>query len=378
MTGQEKVFKVFKEKFGEKPKYIVRAPGRVNLIGEHTDYNDGFVLPMAIERSIWIALRPRVDKTLKVYSLHNNSWAEFEIDDISKGLGWLEYIKGVAFYLQDAGYSLNSWEGVIYGDIPRGAGLSSSAALELVSARAFFEVSNFTWNAKEMALIGQKVENDWLGLSSGIMDQLVVSIAKKGFASLIDCRSLETKNYPMQNVAVVIMDTNTRRGLVSSKYNERFAQCQDAAKLLGIKTLRDISLEKFEQNAHKLKNILRKRARHVISENERVLKATKALENSDFIEFGKLMIASHKSLQNDFEVSSKALDIMVECALEQDACYGARMTGAGFGGCAVALVKPEQLEEFSKAVSSCYQKQTNNVASIYITKASDGTNTVLL
>ncbi|HHO56312.1 MAG TPA: galactokinase, partial [Trueperaceae bacterium] len=284
MTGQEKVFKVFNEKFGEEPKYIVRAPGRVNLIGEHTDYNDGFVLPMAIERSIWIALRPRVDKTLKVYSLHNNSWAEFEIDDISKGLGWLEYIKGVAFYLQDAGYSLNSWEGVIYGDIPRGAGLSSSAALELVSARAFFEVSNFTWNAKEMALIGQKVENDWLGLSSGIMDQLVVSIAKKGFASLIDCRSLETKNYPMQNVAVVIMDTNTRRGLVSSKYNERFAQCQDAAKLLGIKTLRDISLEKFEQNAHKLKNILRKRARHVISENERVLKATKALENSDFTE----------------------------------------------------------------------------------------------
>ncbi len=377
MTNEEKVLKTFKEKFGEEPKYIVRAPGRVNLIGGHTDYNDGFVMPMAIERSIWIALRPRFDNLVKIYSVNNQEWGEFELANIEKESGWLEYIKGLAFYLQVAAYSLNTWEGVIYGDIPRGAGLSSSAALELVSARAFFEVSNFTWDAKEMALISQKVENDWLGLNSGIMDQLVVATAKKGFVSVIDCRSLETKNYPIQNVAVVIMDTNTRRGLVDSKYNERFAQCQEAAKLLGIKTLRDISLKEFEEKTSLLPAVLEKRARHVISENERVIAATKALENSDYKKFGQLMLASHKSLENDFEVSSKALNIMVACALEQDSCYGARMTGAGFGGCAVALVETKYIKDFSNAVRNLYYKQMNIHATVYISGAADGTKTVL-
>jgi len=378
MTGQEKLLKLFKEKFGEDAKYIVRAPGRVNLIGEHTDYNDGFVLPMAIERSIWIALSPRKDKLIKVYSANNEQWGEFLLTSIEKDTGWLEYVKGVAFYLQDAGYSINSWQGVIYGDIPRGAGLSSSAALELASARAFFEVSNFTWQAKDMALLGQKVENDWLGLNSGIMDQLVVAAAQKGFASLIDCRSLAVSNYPIQNVSVVILDTSTRRGLVESQYNDRFADCQKAAQILGVKALRDVSLKEFEENTHKLEPRLKKRARHVISENERVLKATKALENSDFIKFGKLMIASHNSLKNDFEVSSKALDTIVECALEHEACYGARMTGAGFGGCAVALVKTQALEDFQNSISKSYSQATKLRPKIYLSQACGGASTVYL
>lgn len=376
MTGQEKASKIFKEKFGKEPEIIVRAPGRVNLIGEHTDYNDGFVMPMAIERSIWIALQARKDNLVKIYSANKNNWAEFKLDNIIKALGWLEYIKGVAHYLQTAGYSLSSWEGVVYGDIPSGAGLSSSAALELVSARAFFEVSNFTWNAKEMALLGQKVENDWLGLSSGIMDQLVVATAREGFASVIDCRSLEIKNYPMQNISVVILDTSTRRGLVDSKYNERFNECQKSAKILGIKALRDISLKDFEQNTHKLDKLLAKRARHVISENERVLAASQALQASDFLAFGKLMLASHKSLKEDYEASSKALDTMVDCATAQDSCYGARMTGAGFGGCAVALVQSDKLVQFKAAIAACYAKKTKLKAKIYVTNACNRVSTV--
>ena len=375
--SKEKVLKAFKDEFGQKPKYIVQAPGRVNLIGEHTDYNDGYVLPMAIERYTWIALRPRSDGKVRLYSLNNKEWGEFELDNIVKGSGWLEYIKGVAFELQNKAHHLIGWEGIVYGNIPQGAGLSSSAALELVSARAFFEASGFSWNAKEMALLGQRVENDWLGLSSGIMDQLVVAAAKKGFACLIDCRSLDVQDYPINNASVVILDTDTRRGLVESQYNDRFDDCKKAAQKLGIEALRDISLKQFEKNSHKLDSLLKRRARHVISENERVLKATKALENSDYKEFGKLMIASHNSLKNDFEVSSPALDTMVECALKQSSCYGARMTGAGFGGCAVALVKPEQVENFSKAVSSCYYKQTNIEPNIYLSKAGEGTNTVL-
>jgi len=376
MTGQEKVFNIYREKFGSEPEYIVRAPGRVNLIGEHTDYNDGFVLPMAIEKSIWIALSPRKDGLVKVYSANNDNWGEFFLNRIEKQNGWLEYIKGVAHNLQIAGYHLRTWQGVVYGDIPRGAGLSSSAALELATARAFFEISNFTWQPKEMALIGQKTENDWLGLSSGIMDQLVVAAANQGFASLIDCRSLEVGNYPLRNISVLILDTGTRRGLVDSKYNDRFNDCQNAAQALGLKALRDISLKEFKQGASKLTERLKKRARHVVSENERVIKAAAALENSDFKEFGRLMIASHKSLKDDFEVSSEALDAMVDCAIKHEACYGARMTGAGFGGCAVALVDSARLEDFKTAVADCYYAATKLKAKIYDSSACSGANTV--
>ncbi len=373
---KEKVLKAFEDEFGHEPKYIVRAPGRVNLIGEHTDYNDGFVLPMAIERYVWIALQPRKDRRVRLFSLNNREWGEFELDNIAKASGWLEYIKGVAHELQNKHYHLNGWEGVVYGNIPQGAGLSSSAALELVTARAFFELSHFDWDAKEMALLGQKVENDWLGLNSGIMDQLVIASAKKASASLIDCRSLECQSRPLKNVSVVIMDTKTRRGLLDSKYNQRFAQCKKAAKELGLSALRDISLNDFEKKSSTLSDLTMRRARHVISENERVLQAAGALELNDYELFGKLMVESHFSLKEDFEVSSKALDQMVDCALEQDACYGARMTGAGFGGCAVAIVKPEKADEFTLAVKNCYQQKTDIEAAIYITNAGDGATTV--
>ncbi len=375
---RQKILEAFFAAYGTPPSFVVRSPGRVNLIGEHTDYNDGFVLPMAIDRAIWLALRPRQDGQVHIRSLDFDQRGQFDLDSFSQAQeGWLEYVKGTAWALQDAGHSLVGWEGVLAGDIPIGAGLSSSAALELAAARAFAAISNLPWDPARMALLGQKAENDWVGLNCGIMDQMISASGQAGHAVLIDCRSLATTAVALPpETTVVVMDTATRRGLVDSAYNERRAQCEAAAAFFEVPALRDVSLSQFEKRAANLQPLIRKRARHVISEDERTLQAVKAMHRGDAYRLGRLMAASHASLRDDFEVSSQELNTMVKIAQKQAGCYGARMTGAGFGGCAVALVRSNRVDAFAGRVHQAYEAATQLTPSIYICRASDGVSLV--
>ncbi len=370
----------FSAYFNAKPEFIVRAPGRVNLIGEHTDYNSGFVLPMAIDRAVWIALAPRADSQIHIRSLDLEIDSAFGLDSLTKGEGWVEYIKGVAYELQSAGYPLKGFDAVMTGDVPRGAGLSSSAAVELAAARAFSAASGFAWDASQMAKLAQKAENEWVGVNCGIMDQMASAVSKAGSALFLDCRSLIYQFAPLpENISVVILDTSTRRGLVESAYNERRSQCEEAARWFGVKALRDVSVEEFEGKRKKISgmsDVVLKRARHVITENARVLNALDLMKTGNVKKLGELFNASHNSLRDDFEVTNQALNQIVECAQDQSSCYGARMTGAGFGGCAVALVQEDHIQEFIQAVSAAYNQKSGLDAGVYICKASEGANLV--
>lgn len=379
MSLASKVRVHFINEFGAPPTFIVRAPGRVNLIGEHTDYNDGFVMPLAIDRAALIALRPRPDNKVVARSLDMDDRREFALDNLQQPPKpeWIDYLVGVAWSLQARGHALRGWEGVVSGDVPIGAGLSSSAALELAAARAFHCVSDFEWEAKAMALACQRAENEWLGVNCGIMDQMISASGLADRALLIDCRSLETESAPLPaGTAVVILDTGTRRGLVDSKYNERREQCEAAARHFGIAALRDISSAEFAKRAHELDELSRARARHVITENERTLRARDAMRAGDAPALGQLMIESHISLRDDFEVSSPALDAVVNCANAAESCFGARMTGAGFGGCAVALVAVAGAPAFGERVTASYIAAAGIQPALYITRASAGAETV--
>jgi galactokinase len=378
MSLQAHVTQAFQRLFGQPPAVVVRAPGRVNLIGEHTDYNDGFVLPMAIDHAVWIALHPRMDGQVHVHSLDLDRSVIFDLATLRhEDAGWAEYVKGVAWALQGAGYPLAGWEGVLAGDVPRGAGLSSSAAVELATARAFQAVSGFPWDPPAMALLGQKAENQWVGMNCGIMDQMISAAGQAGHALLIDCRSLATTSVPLPSgTVVVILDTSTRRGLVDSAYNERRAQCEAAARYFGIPALRDVSEVRFAAEAGGLEDVAMRRARHVISENARTLAAAEAMQAGDAVELGRLMDASHVSMRDDFEISGPALDIMVACAQEEPGCYGARMTGGGFAGCAVALVEADQAEQFASSVAIRYQARAKLEPAVYVCNASEGASIV--
>lgn len=370
----------FESHFNAKPEFIVRAPGRVNLIGEHTDYNDGFVLPMAIDHAVWLALRSRDDGQVRIFSLDLETESGFLLSSLTRASDWIEYPKGIAFELQKAGHKLRGFDAVMTGDVPRGAGLSSSAAVELAIARAFAATSNIEWNAANMAKLAQKAENEWVGVNCGIMDQMASAACKEGHALFLDCRSLETQHAPLpKEVSVVILDTSTRRGLVDSAYNERRSQCEEAARWFGVKALRDVSVEELGnwKMESELSEIAFKRARHIVTENARVLEAINMMGNGNVKRLGELFNASHDSLRDDFEVTNDALNIMVECAREQSSCYGARMTGAGFGGCAVALVKEDEAEAFSQAVSTEYRQRSGLDASVYVCKASEGASRLL-
>lgn len=375
---KQQVVSHFQNRFGELPRWVVRAPGRVNLIGEHTDYNDGFVLPAAINRAVWIALRPRDDRNVIVHSIDYDQSREFNLDRFAdEKAGWIEYLKGTAWSLQDAGCCLTGWEGVMVGDVPLGAGLSSSAALEMATARAFAAAGNLDWNPATMAKLGQKAENKWVGVNCGIMDQLISAAGRADHALLIDCRSLETQAVPLSpTAAVVVLDTATRRGLVDSAYNERRSQCEAAASFFQVRALRDVSVDLFRQRANELDPTTRRRAVHVITENDRTLRAADAMRQGDMHSLGTLMNQSHVSLRDDYEVSSDALNDMVDCAQTHAACYGARMTGAGFGGCAVALVRADMADDFARRTAGAYQAKTGLVPSVYICHASNGAEVV--
>jgi galactokinase len=368
----------FAEHFGRPPRWVVRAPGRVNLIGEHTDYNDGFVLPLAIDRAVWIALEPRDDRRVLVDSTDYAETAEFSLDALRHdGAGWIEYVKGTAWSLQEAGHRLRGWQGVLAGDVPRGAGLSSSAAVEMAVARAFAAAADLVWQPAAMAKLGQRAENHWVGVNCGIMDQLISAAGRAGHALLIDCRCLEYSPVPFPpGVAVAVLDTATRRGLVDSAYNQRRAQCEAAAAYFAVPALRDVTLERLERAGPDLDAIVRRRARHVIAENDRTLRAAQAMRDGDAAELGRLMSQSHESLRDDYEVSSDALDAMVDIAGAQPACYGARMTGAGFGGCAVALIAVDAAEDFVAHVSAAYCRRTGHTPAVYLCQATNGADVV--
>jgi galactokinase len=373
MDFKKKLVDGFHACFHSDPEFLVRAPGRINLIGEHTDYNDGFVLPLAINRAVWLALRNRQDRMVVVYSLDFAEKVEFSLDDIRRDRGWSENIKGIAWAFQDAGYHLNGWEGIMAGDVPIGAGLSSSAAAGLVTARAFTELSGLEWNLVRMAKICQAAENQWLGLNSGIMDQMVSAGARLGHAFFLDCRSLEFQHVPIPpGIAILVLDTMTRRELVNSAYNQRRAECVAAARFFGVPALRDVTLDMLVRKSALLDNVLFRRTHHVVTENQRVLDAVAALRLGDTPRLGELLKASHVSLRDDFEVSSDTLDQIVACANQQSECYGARMTGGGFGGCALALVRADSTETFIRAVRRCYLRASGFDADIYVCSPGEG------
>jgi galactokinase len=374
---REYVAREFAARYGAPPAVLTRAPGRVNLIGDHTDYNDGFVLPMAIDRAVWIALRPRDDDRVVLHSLDYDETAEFSVTgEAVHRQGWAEYVRGVAWALRGAGHRLCGWEGVVAGDVPLGAGLSSSAALELSASRAFAAVCGLLWAPSSMARLAQRAENEWVGVNCGIMDQLISAAGVADHALLIDCRSLETRPVRVPDEAiVVVLDTATRRGLVDSAYNDRRRQCEAAAALFGVRALRDVDTAMFEWRAAELDPDTRKRARHVVTENARVIAAANALERQDLPEVGRLMNESHASLRDDFEVSRRELDVLVELAQARVECHGARMTGAGFGGCAVALVDADAWAGFADHVVREYEAAVGLSPSVYVCSASAGAST---
>jgi galactokinase len=381
MPIQQMVIETFQEQYANAPDMVVRAPGRVNLIGEHTDYNDGFVLPMAIDRAVYLALR-RVDTPdVSVHLMDFEQNVAFSLDDITEAredegnVSPATYIKGVAWALQEAGYTLRGFEGVLKGNVPVGAGLSSSAALELTIARAFAAVSDINWHAAEMATLCQKAENQYVGVNSGIMDQMISAAGEAGHALLIDCRSLETVALPLPDgTAVAILDTGTRRELADSEYNARRQQCETAAQFFDVPALRDVSIERFEAMADGLDKTVMRRARHVITENNRVQQAKQAMQQGDKRALGKLLNDSHASLRDDYDVSSEALNTIVKAARAHPATYGARMTGAGFGGCAVALIDASQADNLEVFVAERYSERTPHTPSVYICQPSEGAN----
>ncbi len=368
----------FENTFGEKPELLIRSPGRVNLIGEHTDYNDGFVFPMAIDYAIWLALTPTQDQKVTLYSSDFGEKVSFNLTNFKNtDSGWLEYVKGVASCLQEANFKLSGWKGCILSNLPIGAGLSSSAALEMAVIKAFAEVSGFSITPQEMALLGQKAENEWVGMNCGVMDQLASACGVDRHALFIDCRSLELEPVPLpQNILIAILDTSTPRKLVTSNYNTRREQCETASWFFGVPALRDLTLDRLQANLDQLDQVIGQKALHIVTENNRVLSAVQFLKQGDMKSFGRLLYESHESLRDQFEVSSPALDLIVESALESIGCLGARMTGAGFGGCAVALVEKESGRGFTEQVMEKYRSGSELEAKIYLTSATGGTELV--
>ncbi|MDF2529486.1 MAG: Galactokinase [Gammaproteobacteria bacterium] len=373
---KEKILAEFYSQFHKPAQYLIRSPGRVNIIGEHTDYNEGFVFPMAIDRATWLALCPRPDHMVNIISGKRGKLS-INLHRLSRPKDrarWGDYLAGVAWALGSAWQQeLKGFDALVLSDVPTGAGLSSSASFELALARGFAISSNLAWEPVKMAKLCQQSENQWVGVNCGIMDQLICAVGQKDHAVMIDCRSLGYQPVALpQDTLVVIMDTSTRRGLVGSAYNERRTQCEEVAKALGVKFLRDISLDDLQANKLRLNPLSYKRAYHVVSENDRVLQAVTAMRNNDPVTLGRLMLDSHNSLNRDFEVCNEALNIIVNIAKDLPGCFGARMTGAGFGGCAVALLQKECAQGFSEQVAIEFKRQTGLSPSIYITEATEG------
>ncbi len=371
----------FAERFGEDPAPTVAvAPGRVNLIGEHTDYNDGFVLPMAIGRAAVVAFRPRSDRKLRLHAVAFDETKELDLDSLVAPGGdeWYSYVAGVAWAFASEGLEVRGLDAVVDGDVPLGAGLSSSAALEMATARALAAAGGLDWDPVRMAKLGQKAENQYVGMNCGIMDQFASAVSRDGHALLLDCRSLETLPVPVPDeTAVVIMDTGARRSLAGSAYNDRRAACERVVAHLqkgnpSVRALRDVTLELLERAQGELDPVDLKRARHVVPENTRPVQMADALRAGNLEQAGALMNDSHLSLRDLYEVSCEELDLITEIAREQPSCFGARMTGAGFGGCSVALVKADATGPFCDTVLAAYKARIDLPAALYPCRPTPG------
>jgi len=373
----------FESRFGRPPVAVSEAPGRVNLIGEHVDYNEGHVLPIAIDRSIMAAFAPRPDGRVRLYSLDFEQESAFALERIERDTEapWSDYVRGVVWALREAGHRVAGLDAVLQGDVPVGAGLSSSAALEVAALGAFDAASDLRIDRRKLALLGQRAENDFVGVACGIMDQMAAALARAGHALLIDCRSLEHEDValPLEGLSIVVADSGVRRALLDSQYNLRRQECRQAAELLAtaitdrpITALRDVTLEDLARHGDMLRPNLLKRARHVVEEERRVLRAIEALRRGDLEAFGGMLNASHRSLRDDFEVSCPELDLLVALAQALPGVLGARLTGAGFGGCTVNLVRADALEGFQEGVVARYRAETARDGRVYVCRAADG------
>ncbi len=394
--------KKFEETFGRPPAFIASAPGRVNLIGEHTDYNDGYVFPVAIDKYINIAARKRPDRRVTLYALDvDDSW-EFSLDTLSaippETPTWSHYFIGVASLLQTSGREITGIDAVITGDVPIGAGLSSSAALSVAATLAFLTAGSELVgdgfpvpedNKKKFAALCQRVEHEFVNVKCGIMDQTISLLGKENHALFLDCRSLEYEQIPLNlgEHAIAICNTKVKRELAASEYNKRRAECERGVDILsrwipGISSLRDIALTNFKKHEEELPALTQKRCRYVIEENARVLEAVSVLKgrsqsaseetDASLIRFGSLMNASHNGLRDDYEVSCKELDLLTDIARSIRGVIGSRMTGAGFGGCTVSIVHQDALEIFQTRVTTEYHEQTGIEPEIYLCNVSDG------
>ncbi|WP_281639489.1 galactokinase [Capnocytophaga sputigena] len=374
----------FQEVFGAPAEKQFFAPGRVNLIGEHTDYNGGNVFPCAIDKGTYGLVKKRNDRRFRMYSENfaDLGVMEFTLDELTndKKHDWANYPKGVIKMFLEVGQKIDSGFDILFsGNIPNGAGLSSSASIEMLTAIVLKDLFHLSIDPVEMAQLGKKTENLFIGVNSGIMDQFAVAMGKKDNAILLDCNTLKYDYVPvvLKDEVIVIANTNKRRGLADSKYNERRAECDEAlAELqtkLPIKALGELSIEQFEANKDLIKSPIRqKRAKHAVYENQRTLKAQKELSAGNLAEFGKLMNQSHISLRDDYEVTGVELDTLAALAWEQPGVVGSRMTGAGFGGCTVSIVKKDKVDDFIKNVGEAYKNKIGYAADFYIASVSDG------
>ena len=370
---------MFSEAWGRDPT-IFRAPGRVNLIGDHTDYNDGFVLPVAVQYATWAAFSPRSDRTVRVRSLTLDETAEFDLDeaDPRPRHDWTDYVRGLAFMLQSSGHRLVGVDILIDSDIPLGSGLSSSAAIEMATGFGLLSLAGATFDLDDLATAGQRTENIFIGVKSGIMDQYASCHGVRDHAMLLDCRDLVARFVPLATDSrFVIANSMVRHEHTASAYNSRRAECETGVATLstvipGVLALRDVSLAQLEANEHLLDPIVYRRCRHVVTENARVLCAADVLEAGDEERFGALMVESHRSLRDDYEASCTELDLLVDTALTIDGVLGARMTGGGFGGCTINLVRDGAVDRFSETIASEYEKSTGITPTIIIAEAAPG------
>lgn len=383
------ILKKFNEKFGyENDVRVFFSPGRVNLIGEHTDYNGGHVFPCALSFGTYGAISQRDDKIVRMYSenFEDKGIISFEIDNLKneEEHDWANYPKGVIDVLRKHGYDVNQgFDMLVYGNIPNGAGLSSSASLELLMAVMMNDIHKFNIDRVELVKYCQEAENNFIGVNCGIMDQFSIGMGQDSSAILLDCNTLDYKysTVDLKDEVIVIANTNKRRGLADSKYNERRSECEEALKELQtelkISTLGELTEDEFEKNKHLIKSDIRaKRAKHAVYENQRTLKAVKALEDNDIETFGKLMNQSHNSLRDDYEVTGKELDTLVDLASKHEGTVGARMTGAGFGGCTVSIVKRDNVDDFINNVGKQYKEIIGYDADFYVANIGAGTREI--
>lgn len=380
MTPVQKSQHIFTQKYNKQPELIVYAPGRVNIIGEHTDYNDGFVMPCAINYGTAIAGSKRADHIWNVYAADLDLEDTFSLDEDfpQSEQKWANYVRGVVKFIQERCPQFKQGADlVISGNVPHSSGLSSSAALEVAIGKFCQQLSDLPLTHTEIALIGQKAENKFVGANCGNMDQLISALGQKDHLLMIDCRSLETQPTPVpKDVAVIIVNSNVPHDLVTGEYNTRRWQCEKAAEFFGVKALRDVSVEEFQKREAELtalNALVAKRARHVVTENQRVLDAVEALKHNDLTKLGELMGQSHESMRDDFEITVPQIDYLVKLAqLVIGKTGGARMTGGGFGGCIVALAPHDKVEAVRKIIADNYEKQTGLKEDFYVCTASQG------